>query len=79
MKQFSLSASDVGKSINDIKDNFLLLSIIDDIQQVIKSNEIMEKKSRLLTYEIINHTGGKIVVKSKIGAGTEFQVYLKTK
>lgn len=44
MKQFSLSARDVGKSINDIKDNFRFLSIIDDIQQVIKSNEILEKE-----------------------------------
>ncbi len=44
MKQFSLSASDVGKSINDIKDNFRFHSIVDDIQQVIKSNEILEKE-----------------------------------
>lgn len=44
MKQFSLSASDVGKSINDVKENFRFLSIVDDIQQVIKSNEILEKE-----------------------------------
>lgn len=44
MKQFSLATRDVGKSINDIKDNFRFLSIIDDIQQVINSNEIMEKE-----------------------------------
>ncbi|MGZ8517103.1 MAG: sensor histidine kinase [Chitinophagaceae bacterium] len=44
MKQFSLSASDVGRSIEDIKDNFRFLSIVDDIQQVIKSNEILEKE-----------------------------------
>lgn len=44
MKQFSLSASDVGKSINDIKDNFRFPSIVENIQQVIKSNEILEKE-----------------------------------
>lgn len=44
MKQFSLSPSDVGKPINDIKDNFRFPSIIDNIQQVIKSNEILEKE-----------------------------------
>ncbi len=43
MKQFSLSAADVGKHIDDIKDNFRFLSIVEDIQQVIKSNEILEK------------------------------------
>ncbi len=44
MKQFSLSASDVGRHINDIKDNFRFPSIVDNIQQVIKSNEILEKE-----------------------------------
>jgi two-component system phosphate regulon sensor histidine kinase PhoR len=44
MKQFTLSASDVGRSINDIKDNFRFPAILDDIQQVIKSNEILEKE-----------------------------------
>ena len=44
MKQFSLSASDVGKSIIDIKDNFRFPSIIENIQQVVKSNEIFEKE-----------------------------------
>lgn len=44
MKQFSLVASDVGKPIDDIKDNFRYLSIVDDIQLVIKSNEILEKE-----------------------------------
>ena len=44
MKQFSLSASDVGKSIIDIKDNFRFPSIIENIQQVVKSNEILEKE-----------------------------------
>ena len=44
MKQFSLKNSDVGKSIHDIKDNFRFLSIVEDILQVIKSNEILEKE-----------------------------------
>lgn len=44
MKQFSLSASDVGRPINDIKDNFRFPSILDNIEQVIKSNEILEKE-----------------------------------
>lgn len=44
MKQFTLSASDVGRPINDIKDNFRFPTIVDDIQQVIKSNEILEKE-----------------------------------
>ncbi len=44
MKQFTLSASDVGKHIDDIKDNFRFPTIIDNIEQVIKSNEILEKE-----------------------------------
>ncbi len=44
MKQFSLSNSDVGRSINDIKDNFRFPSIAENIQQVINDNEILEKE-----------------------------------
>lgn len=44
MKQFSLSKSDIGRSLSDIKDNFRFPSIIDNIQQVIGSNEILEKE-----------------------------------
>jgi two-component system phosphate regulon sensor histidine kinase PhoR len=44
MKQFSLSKGDVGRSINDIKDNFRFPTIIDNIHQVIDSNEILEKE-----------------------------------
>lgn len=44
MKQFSLSASDVGRSIYDIKDNFRFHTIIENIQEVIESNEILEKE-----------------------------------
>jgi two-component system, OmpR family, phosphate regulon sensor histidine kinase PhoR len=44
MKQFNLSASDVGKSIDDIKDNFRFPSIVENIQHVIACNEILEKE-----------------------------------
>ena len=44
MKQFTLAASDVGRPINDIKDNFRFPTILEDIEQVIKSNEILEKE-----------------------------------
>lgn len=44
MKQFNLSASDVGRPIIEIKDNFRFPSIVDNIEQVIKSNEILEKE-----------------------------------
>lgn len=44
MKQFSLSASDVGKPIHDVKENFRFPTIIEDIEEVIKSNEILEKE-----------------------------------
>ena len=44
MKQFSLSASDIGKPIADIKDNFRFPSILDNIQQVIESKKILEKE-----------------------------------
>ena len=44
MKQFSLALTDVGKSIIDIKDNFRFPSIIENIQTVIESNEILEKE-----------------------------------
>lgn len=44
MKQFSLSASDIGKPIADIKDNFRFPSILENIQLVIESNQILEKE-----------------------------------
>jgi two-component system, OmpR family, phosphate regulon sensor histidine kinase PhoR len=44
MKQFDLTASDVGRSINKIKDNFRFPSLADNIESVIKSNEILEKE-----------------------------------
>ena len=44
MRQFNLSESDVGKPINDIKDNFRFTFIVDNIQQVMESNKILEKE-----------------------------------
>lgn len=44
MKQFNLSAKDVGRSINDVKDNFRFPTLIDNIHQVIANNEILEKE-----------------------------------
>lgn len=44
MKQFSLSAGDVGKSIADIKENLHFPTIVEVIQQVIESNTILEKE-----------------------------------
>ncbi|MGZ3836538.1 MAG: PAS domain-containing protein [Mucilaginibacter sp.] len=44
MKQFKLSEDDLGKSINDVKDNFRFPNIIENIQQVIDCNEILEKE-----------------------------------
>lgn len=44
MKHFNLSVNDVGRPINDIKDNFRFPSILDNIQQVIEGNEILEKE-----------------------------------
>jgi two-component system phosphate regulon sensor histidine kinase PhoR len=44
MKQFSLKKGDVGKSIMEIKENFRYHNIIENIQQVIDSNEILEKE-----------------------------------
>ncbi len=44
MKQFSLKDSDVGRHIDDIKDNFRFPSIVENIEQVITTNEILEKE-----------------------------------
>lgn len=44
MKQFKLSNDDMGKSIRDIKDNFRFPTIVENIEQVIESNEILEKE-----------------------------------
>lgn len=44
MKQFTLKVGDVGRDIDDIKENFRFPTIVEDINQVIKSNEILEKE-----------------------------------
>lgn len=44
MKQFSLKTDDVGKNIDDIKDNFRFPTIVENIEQVINCNEILEKE-----------------------------------
>ncbi|CAN5158157.1 hypothetical protein BH11BAC6_BH11BAC6_04800 [soil metagenome] len=44
MKQFTLSKSDVGRPIVDIKENFRFPTIIDNIQEVMQTNEILEKE-----------------------------------
>jgi two-component system, OmpR family, phosphate regulon sensor histidine kinase PhoR len=44
MTQFNLSAAHVGTPISDIKDNFRYPTIIDNIQHVIDTNEILEKE-----------------------------------
>ncbi len=44
MKQFTLKMGDVGRHIDDIKDNFRFPTIVEDIKCVVKSNEILEKE-----------------------------------
>lgn len=44
MKQFTLSFEDIGRPIQEIKDNFRFPSIIESIETVIKSNQILEKE-----------------------------------
>lgn len=43
MKQFNLAPKDLGRSIDDIKDNIRYPTIVDDIKQVIKSRDNLEK------------------------------------
>jgi two-component system phosphate regulon sensor histidine kinase PhoR len=44
MKQFKLAMSDVGRPIAEIKENFRFPAIIDNIQHVIDTGEILEKE-----------------------------------
>lgn len=44
MKQFKLHKSDLGKAIEDVKDNFRYPSIVENIQSVIDTGEILEKE-----------------------------------
>lgn len=44
MKQFNLSSADLGKSIIDVVNNFRFPSMIENIESVISSGEILEKE-----------------------------------
>ena len=44
MKQFNLKAADIGQPLASVKENFRFPTIIDNIQQVIDSREILEKE-----------------------------------
>ena len=44
MKQFTLKSDDVGRKIEDIKDNFRFPTIVEDIELVMKNEEILEKE-----------------------------------
>lgn len=44
MKQFSLSLADVGRHIADVQDNIRYPTLIDNITEVIKTGEILEKE-----------------------------------
>ena len=44
MKQFNLAMSDQGRSMTEIHDNFRFPNIMENIQSVIDSNEILEKE-----------------------------------
>ena len=44
MKQFNLSSRDIGKHVAEIHDNFRYPSIIENIEMVISTNEILEKE-----------------------------------
>ena len=51
MKQFNLTKTDVGKSITDVKENFRIHSIIDDIKHAIENKEILEKEVQTTDYK----------------------------
>jgi two-component system phosphate regulon sensor histidine kinase PhoR len=44
MKQFKLHNNDVGKHLSDVENNFRFPSIIDNIEQVITTGEVLEKE-----------------------------------
>lgn len=44
MKQFSLSSADIGKAIEEIKDNFRFPTFIENVQHVLQTHEILEKE-----------------------------------
>ncbi|MGN6539518.1 MAG: PAS domain-containing protein, partial [Ginsengibacter sp.] len=51
MKQFSLSAADIGKPIEVIKDNLRFPTIIENIEQVTQTREILEKEIQTTDYK----------------------------
>lgn len=73
MKQFKLHQNDIGKSITEVKDNFRFPSIVDNIEQVIHTGELLEKEIQtvdmrwfqmnILPYIVIknNKTNGVII------------------
>jgi two-component system phosphate regulon sensor histidine kinase PhoR len=44
MKQFKLALTDIGRPIADVKENFRFPAIVENIQQVIDTGEILEKE-----------------------------------
>lgn len=44
MKQFSLTDGDINRDIQDVKDNFRFPTLIENIKEVIKTGEILEKE-----------------------------------
>lgn len=44
MKQFSLTYNDIGKNIEDVKDNIRYPTIVENIEEVITSSEVFEKE-----------------------------------
>lgn len=73
MKQFSLTDADINKNIHDIKDNFSYPTLIDNIEEVVETGEILEKEMQttdgkwyqmnILPYRVFeeNRTDGVII------------------
>lgn len=73
MKQFSLTERDINRDIQDVKDNFRFPTLIENIEEVIKTGEILEKEVQttdekwfqmnILPYRVFeeNRTDGVIV------------------
>lgn len=73
MKQFSLTDDDIDKDIHEVKDNFRFPTLIDNIEEVIQTGEILEKEVQttdgkwyemnILPYKVFqeNRTDGVII------------------
>ena len=46
MKHFDLSSADIGRHINDVSNNIRFPTIMENIQEVIESNQILEKETQ---------------------------------